>query len=127
MLVMIRPAALLTLLVLAFPAHAGEPPLRLEYAPTADYVSLSEADFVSRFYPDVALRTEQSGQALLECEVGADLRPTACTVVEESPAGLRFGQQALRMVAQYKVSATSNGAVPGARFRFPMAFKIPAA
>ena len=53
-------------------------------------------------HPPVAFRKRQGGQASLNCKIRLDRRLEDCVVVEESPAGMGFGQAALAAAAYFR-------------------------
>ena len=124
-------STLLSALILALSsAGAGDQPApsgatALRFLPTdRTFAGLSAAAFAQRFYPAEAVEADQAGQATLECEVGADKRPSACRVVEEAPLDFRFGAQSLRMMPHFIVR-TVEGRPPqvGERFRYTFQFR----
>lgn len=81
-------------------------------AVTADFAPLrspSPADF-ARYYPDLALRNEASGEVLMNCEIDPEGRLQACAVISESPPKLGFGEAALKLSRVYRMQpAVVNG------------------
>lgn len=71
---------------------SGAPALILRGASQAEILPL---------VPQAARRARQSGRSSVSCVIRADTRLEACRVVGETPAGLGFGDAALRIVPQY--------------------------
>lgn len=65
------------------------------------------------------------GQAVLDCGVEAGGRLAGCRVASETPAGMGFGQAALKLAPSFAMKAwTSDGRpVDGARVRLPVRFE----
>jgi periplasmic protein TonB len=52
------------------------------------------------------------GNAALSCVVRLDQRLEDCRVISETPAGLGFGEAALRLVDQFRVLPPTEGGRP---------------
>ena len=102
------------------------PALRIQFAPqNPSYAGLSLPNFVERFYPDLAREKDMEGRAVVECQVGEGGRPATCVVIEETPAGVGFGPQTLRMMDQFVViDAQGQPAKPGQRVRQAFNFSL---
>lgn len=125
------PTLALTNLLAAASTVAAQPepsPARLTFSPTSPaYAALDERGFVMRFYPAEAVEMEQSGTAVLDCQVGLESRPENCAVVHETPEGFYFGRASLRMIPQFVVSRPDGQALQtGERFRYTFVFRVPA-
>jgi protein TonB len=77
-------------------------------------------------YPSRALQAGVGGRAELDCSVRGDTT-VACTVANESPAGMGFGRAALSAANSYRARGTlSDGAsATGARTRIVVQFQAP--
>ena len=81
---------------------------------------------ISELYPARALRAGVGGRVELNCSVRAN-QSLSCSVANESPAGLGFGQAALSASAAYRASPTlSDGSSSnGAPARIVVQFQAP--
>jgi protein TonB len=84
------------------------------------------ASEMERIYPRRALDLEKSGGATLMCTVAASGSVGNCSVIDESPKGLGFGEAALASAKLFKLSPrTVDGeAVEGAKVRIPLVFSL---
>ena len=91
------------------------------------WVRRPTAEEAGRLYPERALNRGIAGSATLWCGIRADGTMTDCQVVDESPAGWRFGAAALSMAKFFRISPkTVDGkAVEGSRVRIPVVFSLP--
>lgn len=82
---------------------------------------------ISELYPSRALREGVGGRVELSCSVRSN-QSLACSVANESPAGLGFGQAALSASSSYRASPTlTDGASSnGAPARIVVQFQAPA-
>lgn len=68
------------------------------------------------YYPIAAIDRRIGGYAVLACDLAADGALTGCTVAEEAPAGVGFGEAAQRMAqAGYIVGEARQGAASTSR------------
>ena len=64
-------------------------------------------------YPRAAQRAgEESGVVKLECQTEADGRVRACRIAEEAPAGVGFGEQAVKATLKARVRPRLEDGVP---------------
>lgn len=109
-------------------AWAAQGPAR-EAPPIAqpDWVQRPTAQDVAHHYPPAAAAERLAGAAVIACEVSAQGRLTACSVVREDPVGAGFGEAALKMSAQFEMKPMSRDGQPvaGGRVRIPMRFMVP--
>ena len=91
------------------------------------WISRPTPEQVGRLYPERAADRGITGTATLWCGIRANGSMTDCQVVDESPAGWRFGSAALSMAQYFKISPkTVDGkAVEGSRVRIPVVFSLP--
>jgi len=75
-------------------------------------------------YPRAALTRRVAGQAAIDCVLDADGYLRACRVSQESPADMGFGQAALSLAPDFRMTPlTPAGAtVEGARVSVPISF-----
>lgn len=69
---------------------------------------------VRREHPPAALSARQSGRAEISCEIGLDERLSDCRLLRETPAGMGFGEAALRSSGYFRVRPPSRGGEPQA-------------
>jgi protein TonB len=81
---------------------------------------------ISELYPSRALREGVGGRVELSCSVRSN-QSLACSVANESPAGLGFGQAALNASSSYRASPSlSDGsASTGSQARIVVQFQAP--
>jgi protein TonB len=91
------------------------------------WVLRPDADDVARVYPGAALRRGVSGQAVMLCKVTADGSMSDCKLLSEQPAGMGFGEAALNLAPDFKMSTTKSdgSSIAGATVRIPMRFTAP--
>ena len=84
------------------------------------------ASEMGRIYPRRAIDLEKSGGATLMCTVAATGSVGNCSVIDESPKGLGFGEAALASAKLFRLSPrTVDGeAVEGAKVRIPLVFSL---
>jgi Gram-negative bacterial TonB protein C-terminal len=77
----------------------------------------------SQLFPEAAAKAGlTTGRATLVCQVAHDGSLTACTVAEELPSGLGFGEAALAIAAVMKMNPWTQQGFPvdGAKIRLPI-------
>ncbi len=62
----------------------------------------------ARAYPRAAARAKVDGQTRLNCLIGDDGRLSDCTVIEEAPPGMGFGEAALSLAPDFTVDPTTS-------------------
>lgn len=71
------------------------------------------------------LEDPDGGRVVLNCAVRPDGTLTDCRIEEEQPAGVGFGEAALRVASQSRVSAeTARAASSDSRVRFTTRFRL---
>jgi periplasmic protein TonB len=100
------------------------PPTRLIVDPK--WLSRPSAAEMSRYYPERAIDQGLNGQATLFCSVVASGKLADCRVIEETPAGARFGDAALKLAAFFRMSPRTVDGKPvdGGLTRISIAFKL---
>lgn len=116
-------------------ALVGEPsaaaPLALPARPPAPVISQPEwqrrpsAEDLARLYPSRAAQQGKSGRATLRCRVKGDGTLEACVIRSETPVGLMFGEQALKLAPLFKMppQARNGEPVAGMDVFVPIIFK----
>lgn len=112
----------------AAPAPAPAPTAQTPSTITqADWLRKPTAEDLARYYPDQAVRTNQSGRVIFECSAEKDGSLANCRVLEESPQGMGFGDAALKLAALFKMRPMTKDGVPvaGGTIRIPIRFLLP--
>jgi protein TonB len=109
------------------PAPTASPPQSPGIIRNPVWISRPTPEQVGRLYPERAADRGITGSATLWCGIRANGTMTDCQVVDESPAGWRFGAAALSMAQYFRISPkTVDGkAVEGSRVRIPVVFSLP--
>jgi len=81
---------------------------------------------MEKIYPRRAMELEKSGGATLMCTVAASGSVGGCSVIDESPKGLGFGDAAVAAAKFFKLSprTVDGDAVEGAKVRIPLVFNL---
>lgn len=93
-----------------------------------DWDRKPSGDQVARYYPDEAIDNSVSGRAAIKCQVTLYGRLTNCSLVSESPAGMGFGEAALRMAPKefrMKPGTVDGKPIDGVWVQIPLAFTAP--
>jgi TonB family protein len=92
-----------------------------------DWVRLPTAEEVSRYYPPLARALGLSGSVAMICTVEVNGSVDHCGIRSESPAGVGFGQAAIRMTPafQMKPQMVDGAPVGGAKVDIPFTFAMP--
>lgn len=82
---------------------------------------------MARLYPGATVANELSGRATIVCRILASGRLADCNVVEESPAGVGFGQAAIRLAPFFQMTTTTadGKSVEGGTVRLPLVWRLP--
>lgn len=107
------------------------PALPAPARPTASVISQPEwqrkpsAEDLARLYPAKAAQQGKSGRATLRCRVKGDGTLEACVIRSETPVGLMFGEQALKLAPLFKMppQARNGEPVAGMDVFVPVVFK----
>lgn len=83
-------------------------------------------DDLARLYPSKAMNRNLEGEAVMACMVRKDGTLTDCTVVQETPAGLGFGEATLATARYFKMTATTAGgtSVEGGKVLIPLHWRL---
>jgi TonB family protein len=78
-------------------------------------------------YPKTAFEKKISGEATLNCTADDAGREVDCRVIDETPAGLGFGEAALALSTKERVKTTDGrgGSIVGKRFETDFSFLAP--
>lgn len=109
------------------PATAAPPTTTPGVIRNPVWISRPTPEQVGRLYPERAADRGITGMATLWCGIRANGTMTDCQVVDESPAGWRFGAAALSMAQYFRISpkTVDNKPVEGSRVRIPVVFSLP--
>ncbi len=90
------------------------------------WISRPNRDDISRYYPERAQRTETEGAARMSCLFTAKGTLAACSVLDETPAGMGFGDAALKMSKLFAVRPLmpDGSPVEGARVDVSISFNF---
>lgn len=91
------------------------------------WLRLPAAEDMLKAYPAEALRNGKAGRAVVACRLTAAGAASACAVVEESPAGMGFGEAALRLAPtfQFSTKGPDGQSLVGGTFRIPLVWNAP--
>lgn len=93
-----------------------------------DWEGQPSGEDLMRYYPDAAIDKSVSGTTLLKCQVNLYGRLKNCSVTEESPAGMGFGEAALAMADKefrMKPGRIDGKPVDGQWVEIPLTFQSP--
>ncbi len=68
-----------------------------------------QAGDIEREYPKAARKAREPGVVKLTCKATAEYRLDACVVASEEPAGLGFGEAALKLTPKFKLRKVVDG------------------
>ena len=79
------------------------------------------------YYPDRAQRMEVEGKATIACTVSARGTLESCSVSDETPADMGFGDAALKISKFFKMRPQQKDGQPvdGGSIRIPIRFVLP--
>lgn len=102
------------------PVGPAQPP----YVTVTNPMWLQTPRNLARYFPARALAMGREGQVVLDCAVGTDGR-LSCAVVSETPPGWGFGEAALRISRDYRMTpAMRDGVAVEGRYRMRVPFNI---
>lgn len=112
-------------------AAPGDRPVGPARAPAADEIAglrwlrLPDGGDLERYYPALARGQGLNGRAVLQCVVRADGTLGDCIVVEETPAGVGFGEATMLASRKLRVGpAAPGGRIEGATVRVPIVWTL---
>ena len=77
-----------------------------------DWQRKPSAEDLARLYPVKAAQQGKSGRATLRCRVKGDGTLEACVIRSETPVGLMFGEQALKLAPLFKMPPQARNGEP---------------
>lgn len=92
------------------------------------WLSRPDPDRVERYFPRRAEQQEAGGRAQVRCTISITGRTQGCVVLTESPAGMGFGEAAVRLIereAQFTARRVNGRAVGGGTIDVPVTFVRP--
>lgn len=107
-------------------APPPEPP-RPSVITNPDWLRLPSGDDINRYYPDRAQRMEVEGRVTLNCSVTAKGTLESCSISNEDPNNMGFGDAAMRMTRLFKMRPQTKDGQPvsGGQVRIPIRFSLP--
>ncbi len=89
----------------------------------ADWIKKPKPEDIMGVWPREAMRRGQNGEATIRCQVSVLGALVDCQVVEEKPAGMKFGAAAVALAPQMLMKpATSNGRPVVSQVAIPIRF-----
>lgn len=103
---------------------AGEAPAASVIREAPGWAGLPSSADIGQVYPPAALAQRVGGKATIACRVNADGTLSECAAVAEKPAGMGFGDAALKLVPLFRMQVKPGDAlVEGGRVRIPITFR----
>ena len=104
-------------------AVPAPPPARVT---NPGWLQRPSAQSLDAHYPAEARRNEVEGKAAISCGVGIDGRLQDCRVVSEEPEGAGFGQAALAIAWEFRMTprTVDDRPVEGGTVRVPITFTL---
>lgn len=92
-----------------------------------DWLRRPDAAVIAETYPTLASTLRLEGRAIISCSLDAIGRARDCVVIGESPAGLGFGQAALKASESFRFrpKLVDGRPVAGGTVRVPMRYQLP--
>lgn len=92
-----------------------------------DWAQMPNGEVLANYYPPFARFLELSGFAKIQCDVTAAGALDACVILEETPAGIGFGEATLAAAQYFRMKPmTVDGApVAGGKVIIPLNWKTP--
>ena len=103
-----------------------DPPKAPPVIGSPKWVRMPSADQMERFYPKAAVERELNGSATLRCTVTLEGTLTGCAVQSETPAGVGFGESAVKLSRFFRMSPKTVDGQPvaGAVVTVPIGFRL---
>lgn len=90
-----------------------------------DWLKKPTGEDLAWAYPERAGRLGVSGKAKMECAVAPNGRLMKCKLIEESPAGMGFGEAALALAPHFQMTSPPPGQTGPAEVTIPLVFSMP--
>lgn len=106
---------------------AGGIPATAQTIVNPDWVRQPSGDEVAGYYPEEATDRTVSGRATVLCGVRIDTTLADCKVLSERPAGIGFGEAAVRLATrEFRIRPQTRDGVPveGSTVRIPVMFLL---
>jgi TonB family protein len=104
------------------------PPLASSAITAPDWLSRPDGDDLAKYYPDLAARKHLEGFVTIHCSITTEGRLADCAVTEESPAGVGFGEAALKLSRLFTMRPMTRDGRPTSvgTINLPIRFGLPA-
>lgn len=105
----------------------GAPEPRPSVLVQPDWLQRPGGEDLKRAYPEAATKAHADGRSTIRCTVSAEGSLTNCRVTAEEPAGLGFGEAALKLSPLFKMRPLSRDGTPvdGGTVNIPIRFVMP--
>jgi TonB family protein len=118
--------------LLCSPCFAQETPTAESGPPTGaaltgfNWVRTPDGEDFSRLYPRRAERRGVEGRVVLGCDIGANGRLTACTVLSEEPAGEGFAEATIEIARKFQAASQTTNGTPteGGHVQLPISWRL---
>lgn len=116
----------------SLPTNSDAPPTQtvLPFAPTAGPLEITNPQWLRRptnlaaYYPPRAVSREVEGEVMLDCRV-LTTGHLSCSILSETPENYGFGQAALRIARDHRMSpAMRDGVAIEGRYRMRVPFQL---